>query len=61
MQADIATELNYLWKVNTVGGSYMDPAAEVLQDSPSGELLVITILTDDHDIRGMWEGGKFSL
>jgi hypothetical protein len=61
MKADIATELNYLWKVKAVGGSYMDPATQVLQDSPAGEIFIITILTEDHDIEGMWENGRMSL
>jgi hypothetical protein len=62
MNANVATELNYLWKVKAVGGAYMDPAVEVLRkDSPSGEILVLTILTEDRNIKSMWVDGTLSL
>jgi len=61
MNANIATELNYLWKVKAIGGSYMNPEVEVLRDSLTGEALVLTILTDDRNIRTMWEEGTISL
>jgi hypothetical protein len=62
MNANVATELNYLWKVKTIGGSYMDPAVEALStDSPSGEILAFTILTEDKNIRSMWDAGTLSL
>lgn len=62
MNANVATELNYLWKVKAVGGAYMDPAVEVLKTNfPSGQILVVTILTDDKNIRSMWQDGSISL
>ena len=61
MSANVATELNYLWKVKAVGGAYMDPAGEVLKTNPSGEILVVTILTEDKNIGSMWQDGSVSL
>jgi hypothetical protein len=61
MNADITTELNYLWKVNMVGSPYMNPDADLITDSPSGEPLTFTILTNDREIKPQWEEGKLSL
>ncbi len=61
MYADVATELNYMWKINIVGDSYVKPSRLVLKDSPSGPIPLFTILTDNHKITTLWEDGTISL
>ena len=61
MRANVATELNYLWKVKMVGQPYMDPQTRALRESRTGEVLVFTTFTTDQRIKDMWRDGQLSL
>ena len=61
MSANVATELNYLWKVKMVGQPYMDAENRALRESRAGDVLVFTTFTTDQWITDMWEDGRLSL
>lgn len=62
MNTNAATELNYIWKIKTVGQAYMAPETEQLKHGFTAcDHLSFSTFTGDGKLREMWDDGQLSL